>query len=175
MSDRILPDDLLLRPWQESDLADVARIGADPLMPRFFSLWPSDFTVESAGSYLRLAREGITTGKCSFWAVTDAASSDVLGSVELWKGDDLSVGYWVAPEARGQGITPRAVRAVLEHELPSSDYTEVHIETHPENVASQRVALKLGFEFAGVIPYGPYKDGCTVAHRYRAPRSAFAG
>lgn len=53
--------------------------------------------------------------------------------------------YWIAAQHRGQGIATCALRAAAEWAAARPDVDEVFLVTHPENVASQRVAARAGF------------------------------
>jgi RimJ/RimL family protein N-acetyltransferase len=167
--------ELLLRRWVTEDAPEVAVIGADPMISRFLSLWPESYTLESAERYISLATSGEKTGSHDFWAVTDRNTGAVLGAVELWVSDAcITLGYWIRSDVRGRGIAGRAVRIALENAFKESRFTEAHLVTHPDNVASQRVAEKLGFEFTGLVPQEPpYKDGCAQSRSYRLSRQTF--
>jgi len=62
-----------------------------------------------------------------------------------------TVGYWMAAEARGQGICTRALRLLSRHALDGLELQRVDLITDPDNVASQRVAEKVGFRREGVL------------------------
>ena len=69
----------------------------------------------------------------------------VFGSVS-----SAVVGYWVAPEFAGRGITPTAVALVTDYLFNVTGLHRVEIDIRPENVASIRVVEKLGFRYEGL-------------------------
>jgi [ribosomal protein S5]-alanine N-acetyltransferase len=69
----------------------------------------------------------------------------VFGSVS-----SAVVGYWVAPEFAGKGITPTAVALVTDYLFNVTRLHRVEIDIRPENVASIRVVEKLGFRYEGL-------------------------
>ena len=69
----------------------------------------------------------------------------VFGSVS-----SAVVGYWVAPEFAGKGITPTAVALVTDYLFNVTGLHRVEIDIRPENVASIRVVEKLGFRHEGL-------------------------
>jgi len=61
------------------------------------------------------------------------------------------IGYWCATEARGQGITTRALLRLCSYALHELTLERVGLTTDVENLASQRVAEKVGFQREGVL------------------------
>ena len=61
------------------------------------------------------------------------------------------MGYWVARGARGGGICTRAVRLLARYGLDELELQRIDLITDPDNVASQRVAEKVGFQREGVM------------------------
>jgi ribosomal-protein-alanine N-acetyltransferase len=60
------------------------------------------------------------------------------------------IGYWVAPEVAGRGITPTAVALVTDYLFNIVGLHRVEIDIRPENAASLRVVQKLGFRYEGL-------------------------
>ena len=86
-------------------------------------------------------------------AVTDASSGRVLGSIGLrWneERDVAEVGYWLRADARGSGLTTRALLLVTRLALDGGA-ARVQLRAATDNVASRRVAEKAGFSLDGVL------------------------
>ena len=62
-----------------------------------------------------------------------------------------TIGYWVARDARGQGVCTRALRLLARHGLEKLELQRLDLITDPDNHASQRVAEKVGFWREGVL------------------------
>jgi ribosomal-protein-alanine N-acetyltransferase len=60
------------------------------------------------------------------------------------------IGYWVAPEVAGKGITPTAVALVCDYLFNVVGIHRIEIDIRPENLASLRVVEKLGFRYEGL-------------------------
>lgn len=86
------------------------------------------------------------------FAITDAASDEVLGAISRHppRGHRVESGYWLAPGARGRGVATRALRQIVDRTLATTDLIRLSLYTHPENDASARVALRAGFELEGI-------------------------
>lgn len=60
------------------------------------------------------------------------------------------IGYWIAPEVAGLGITPISVALAMDYLFKIVGMHRVEIDVRPENKASIRVVEKLGMRLEGV-------------------------
>ena len=60
------------------------------------------------------------------------------------------IGYWIAPEVAGLGITPTAVALAMDYMFKVVGLHRVEIAIRPENEASIRVVEKLGLRYEGL-------------------------
>ena len=76
-----------------------------------------------------------------------------MGGVGLGMGANASaeIGYWVAPEARGRGVAPTAVRAVCRWAFSTKGLELIEWRAEVGNEASRRVAEKAGFRMEGEL------------------------
>lgn len=97
----VLPgDDLVLRPWQPSDVPDVVAAYAEPSIQRWHTRSMTDDEARAwVGSWTGRWQQESGAG----WAVT--AGSVLLGQLSLRQLDLTeglaAVSYWVLPDARG--------------------------------------------------------------------------
>lgn len=61
------------------------------------------------------------------------------------------VGYWCVSDERGRGIASRALRRLCRHGLDELGFERLELFTDPDNLASQRVAERAGFQREGVM------------------------
>ena len=155
--------EVALRAWRSADAAPMAALLNDPEIARWTRV-PSPYTDHHAEEFLRLMEVARRAGEELALAVTDPESDELLGSMSLritsW--DDLrgEIGYLVFAAARGRGVAPRAVRLLTRLAFDEIGLCRVGILTAVENVASQRVAEKAGFQREGVLrSYGAVKEG----------------
>lgn len=76
-----------------------------------------------------------------------------------------SVGYWIAQDHAGLGITPAAVALVCDHLLSAVGLHRIEIAIRPENTASLRVVQKLRFTEFGMAPRYLHIAGDWRDHR----------
>lgn len=74
------------------------------------------------------------------------------------------IGYWIAQEVAGQGITPTAVALLSDHAFGAVGLHRIEINIRPENRASLRVVAKLGFRREGYRPGYLHIDGAWRDH-----------
>lgn len=137
-----------IRPWQEDDAAAIVEcVDGDPEITRWLDRVPQPYTLEDAESFIA----GL--GKESF-AVIDAGTGRLLGSIGAhWEdaGDVAEIGYWLRADARGGGVTTRALLLVSAWALARTGVARLQLRADTENGSSRRVAEKAGFTFEGVL------------------------
>ena len=85
-----------------------------------------------------------------------AVGSDVcIGQVNVhqvdWEHLRAEVGIWVAPQARGRGLAPAALRMVATWLLRECGLERVQLLTEPDNERMLRAAAAAGFQREGVL------------------------
>jgi len=155
----IRDDSLVLRPLAPADVGALVLALNDPDIVRFIPGVPSPYTRLDAKAWVKRCAEVWRSGESQPLAIVDAETDELLGSVELHFAGP-TVGYWVAPEARGRGIATRALQLVC----ASTEIRPLWLTTHPDNRASQRVAEKAGFRRVGSTADHPaFRDGTRTA------------
>jgi RimJ/RimL family protein N-acetyltransferase len=147
----ILTERFRLRPFDERDLDDLARLYADPEVMRYIG--PGEtrsraHTWREIASFLgHRSMRGYTN-----LAIEDRRTGSFAGECGPWFPEGwpmLEVGWLVDPRRWGQGIATEVGRAALDFCFERLDAKEVCSIILPENVASARVAAKLGGTIGG--------------------------
>ena len=140
--------DLVLRPWTEDDVAALVAGCNDPDVAWWIPTIPSPYSDDGcAGVHPRRGRAGRAE-------LRDDSPRRVVGGIGLSVDDQAyrgTIGYWVAAHARGQGTCTRALRLLSRFALDELELQRLELVTDPDNVASQRVAEKVGFQREGVL------------------------
>jgi RimJ/RimL family protein N-acetyltransferase len=141
---------VLLRPWAEDDLEPLWSALQDPEIRRWNG--SGSESREQAQAFMR-DRNDWSSGRHASWAIADATTGELLGSVSLHKIDreqaSAEIGYWTAPSARGRGVAARAVDAACAWAFEAVPLERVQILHAVENTGSARVAEKAGFTYEG--------------------------
>lgn len=149
-----------LRPWQVDDAGAIAAAFSDPESLYWMHQVPEPYTEDDALDYVRAMDAAWRAGAGGAFAVVDATSGEVAGSVGLSVVDAglaiVEVGYWAAPAVRGRGITTRALRLLSRWLLDTVGAARVQLRADVRNAASLRVAEKAGFVREGVLRSSGY-------------------
>ena len=145
---------VLLRPWRETDVPALLAAFSDPFFLRFSDWAPR--TEAEARAYLAGHEQARRRGEQIELALAEPLDESVvlgggsLNNVDLRAGR-AAIGYWLAPRARGRGVTPHAVRLLAGWAFRDLDVARLELTCGPDNVASQRVAERCGFTREGVL------------------------
>jgi RimJ/RimL family protein N-acetyltransferase len=142
-----------LRPWSAADISAIVSACQDPLTQRFITELPSPYGETDAREWLAAQEPTRLEGDGIDLAVVDPEGR-VLGAIGLRlsnKQRSAEVGYWLAPEARGQGHAARALRLLSGWLFSTLGVERLELTTDPENLASQRVAAACGFRQEGYL------------------------
>jgi RimJ/RimL family protein N-acetyltransferase len=144
-------DRVVLRAWRLEDVPAVAAACRDPEIAHWLALVPQPYTEEHARLYIEDCIDAPEDRQP--FAITDASSGEVVGSIDMRisRLQTGHIGYWMAPQARGRGICTEALRTLSRWAIEELDVGRVELVTDPENIASQRVAEKAGFQREGVL------------------------
>jgi RimJ/RimL family protein N-acetyltransferase/nitrite reductase/ring-hydroxylating ferredoxin subunit len=143
-----------LRPFHAGDAVAVAAACQDPEVGRWIPMVPVPYSETEAGAFILMTLQAWQNGSGYEFAIVDAAADRYLGSVGIHVGPNprrYSIGYLVAPEARGRGVATRAVRLAARWAFETLGVERLALWTLPGNVASQAVAEKAGFRHEGLI------------------------
>jgi ribosomal-protein-serine acetyltransferase len=115
---------------------------------KFMPWVPFIKTPEDSLNYINDTIESRKNGtKFSYGLVYDGT---LAGNVSLRNLNHESrppeIGYWIIPEYSGKGITTRAVRALTDLGLNSLDLDRIILRANPDNVPSNKVAEKAGYQ-----------------------------
>jgi RimJ/RimL family protein N-acetyltransferase len=151
---------LVLRGHTASDFEAVLALWSDPIVTAHITRRAS--TPEEAWSRLLRYRGHWTLLNFGYWAVIDRATGGLIGEMGLADyhrdldpplGDVPELGWVLAPGHHGKGYATEALMAILDwasHHLPGP---EICCIIDPDNLASIRLAGRLGFEHKARLNY----------------------
>ena len=103
------------------------------------------------------------------WAVELRSTGELLGRAGVWFPEgwpEIEAGWVIAPEHWGSGYATEAAREALRQAFATLGVTHVISLIHPENLASRRVAEKLG---GTIDKTGSFRDHEILFYGYTSP------
>ena len=74
------------------------------------------------------------------------------------------MGYWVSEEYQGKGIITKSCNVLIEYAFKSLSMEKIEISVASENIPSQKVCKRLGFNLEGTIRNSENLHGTIVDH-----------
>jgi RimJ/RimL family protein N-acetyltransferase len=150
-----------LRFFVDDDVPAIAAACAEAEIARWLDQIPQPYTEADARAYVDLCGACWRERTMSTFAITDATTGELLGSVGVRHLGGLEegtseVGYWVKREARGRGVATQALRVVCAWALEQPGIARLQLRADVENRPSQRVAENAGFRREGVLRSARY-------------------
>jgi RimJ/RimL family protein N-acetyltransferase len=147
---------LLLRPFQDADIAPFAAYRSDPEIARYQS-WEPPVTLEQAARFvneMKHARPGVQ-GEWYQWAVERKAAAGLIGdcAFQILPHDprQAEIGFSFARAHQGQGFAAEAVSRLLDYLFDDLALHRVIAITDAENVAAARLLERLGLRREGML------------------------
>lgn len=127
--------------------------------------------------HLQELEAAIASGDAHEWHLFDG--EELCGGIRLNHIEagnrKASIGYYIGIDHQGKGLATAAVRAVLRHCFDRLEFNRIEIKCATGNVASQRVAQRLGFVREGLLRQAEWLHGRFVDHYvYGLLREEFA-
>lgn len=146
--------DLTLRPWTDDDVPWLVAACNDPAITRWIPVIPSPYTEEDARAFIGGRSRAVPEYSVPEHSYAIEVGGSLAGAIGMsvnsmnYRG---RIGYWIAAPARGHGVCTRALRVLSRWALDELGLRRLDLITDPDNVASQRVAEKVGFQREGVM------------------------
>ena len=174
-------DRLILRQWQDSDLAAFAKMSSDPEVMRYF---PNTLSLEQSDALAEKIRGKIQNSGYGFWAVEIEETADFAGfcglnipDPQLPFGPSVEIGWRLAKHFWKWGYATEAATAAINYGFKELSLSEIVSFTVPSNVPSQNVMKRLGFQFDTTFEHPALPHGHPLREHvlYRLPKTQWFG
>ena len=143
---------LRIRLVESSDIADLLQVNGDEEVTRFlpYAPWSS---IADGEAWLARMNALSAAGTALQFAIIEKASGRAIGTLLLFRYDEASaraeIGYVMGRAQWGRGFTHEALGALLESAFGTVGLNRIEANVEPDNVASNKLLLKLGFVLEG--------------------------
>lgn len=160
---------LLVRPWRIEEAPRLLDILSRSEVTRWLGDSESVPMRDLDDARRRIEKYHLRSGQppLGYWAVEVRTTGEVAGSVMLLEvpnaeHGEVQVGWYLHPDACGNGYASEAAAAVLSYGFDCG-LPAILALTHVENDASQAVARRIGMEHLGTVE--KWYDGPSAAYR----------
>ncbi len=154
-----------IRKWVLSDAADLAAaLSNKKILDNLRDGLPYPYTEQDGRDFI-LAMLSADENETFAFAVT--VDGKVIGSISVFRQANIhrqtaELGYYIAEEYWGRGITTEAVKQICEYVFDKSDIIRIYAEPFAYNTASCRVLEKAGFQYEGRLRSNAVKNGKVI-------------
>jgi len=106
--------------------------------------------VQETKTDLERQYDRLTSGQWFFVEKKDGIKIGFIAHFET-HGGLTAIGYALLPNERNKGYGSEAVKIMVDYLFLSRNIVRIQAETHPRNLASQRVLEKSGFKKEGIV------------------------
>lgn len=155
---------LILRGWRGEDLAPYAEMLADPETARFITRWGEPYSEAEVWTEMAWLIGHWQMLGCGMFVVEERSTGAFVGRVgslapPTWPGFEIAWG--LARPAWGKGYAQEAARAAIDWSFETFPLDRIVSIIHPQNVASQRVAERVG-ERRTDETFTPFRETCDI-------------
>lgn len=142
---------LYLRMWKRSDAPQLFAYASNPNVGPRAGWKPHESAAESRKIIETVFKES------RVWAIIEKESNRIIGSIGLSEDRfrpgvrSLELGYSLAEEYWGRGLMTEAAKRVIVYGFEYIGLDVMMIRTGEENIASQNVIEKCGFQYEGTL------------------------
>ena len=145
-----------LRPSAEHDIDSIFQACQDPLIPAFTTV-PSQYTIDHAIDFVRSDPFSLAERRELRFIIDYGNGGEVkfAGVISLHtiniKNHAAEIGYWIEKSMRGKGIASIATSLITDYGFTTIGFRRIDGLADVENLASQKVLMKAGFEKEGIL------------------------
>lgn len=144
---------LILRKITAEDTAAMFSYGSNEEVAKYVT-WDVHKTISDTEAFIRFVQDQYANQKVAPWGMEYKETGEFIGTIDFvwWKPNQQSaeIGYVLAPEYWGKGITTEAADAIIRFGFEKMDLVRIQAKCLVDNIASARVMEKVGMSFEGI-------------------------
>ena len=142
--------------WTAEDLPLAETLWGDPQVTKYISA-SGRFSEEDIKNRLKTEIENGQKYHVQYWPIFELRTGEFIGCCGLrpHEGDCYELGFHLRPSFWGKGCAQEAARAVIDYAFHYLYAGGLFAGHNPNNTASKKLLLKLGFTYIGDEFYEP--------------------
>ncbi|MDE2070287.1 MAG: GNAT family N-acetyltransferase [Gammaproteobacteria bacterium] len=152
MAFRIETARLLVRPWEAADRPVFERFAADAEMMRYIN-GGRGWDMTRIDDWLARQARNLAQHGCCMGAAVLKQTGEVIGVggiQPLEQAGIFEIGWWIWKDYWNRGLATEMARGFVAHAFKVMQLPQIVAEIDPPNLASIRVAEKLGMRYEGI-------------------------
>lgn len=147
---------LLFSIWEETDLDLAKQLWQNPTVAKYLTT-SNYFSDKKVKERLQFEIASFQQFNIQYWPLFTKRDNLFIGCVGLRPHNQstLEIGFHLLPEFWGMGYGFEAATAVIKQATNLQNITHLFAGHHPENITSEHLLLKLGFQYSGTSYYPP--------------------
>lgn len=151
-----------IRRWELEDAKTLAAVISNKkILDNLRDGLPYPYTEKDGAEFISAMLSADPNEAFAFAITVD---DKVIGSIGAFRQGNIhrqtaELGYYIAEEYWGKGITTEAVKQICKYIFENSDIIRIYAEPFAFNNASCRVLEKAGFQFEGTLRKNAVKNG----------------
>ena len=145
---------LFLRELNLADSHELLEIFASENVMKWYGMFPID-SIESAVKILETLKNTFPEGRGIRWAVVHKESGKLIGTCGFHNHNIMSrraeIGYELNEAFWNQGYATEAIREMVAFGQNHMNLHRIEALVYPENIASKKALMALGFEEEGLL------------------------
>lgn len=152
-------ESFILREAVERDFKSIYEIYSDLEAVKYQQINPMD-SIEQAEKSINAFINGFKNKKFIRWCIALKDNDKVIGlitlhSIDPWN-SNAEIGYMLNRNYWRMGVMSEAAKSVIDFAFKEMELNRIEASIHPENNASIKLSLKLGFEKEGLKKQASY-------------------
>jgi RimJ/RimL family protein N-acetyltransferase len=138
---------LILRPLELADAPAIQRLFPQWEIVRYLAnIVPWPYPPDGAEKFIReMALPAAERGEAWHWTLRlKTHPAELIGSINLRKGENNNRGFWIAPPWQGKGLMTEAADAVTSYWFQVLRFRVLRVPKAMPNEASRRISLRQG-------------------------------
>lgn len=153
---------LVLRQVRAEDAADLFALRTNEGAMKYLDR-PRLKDMDEAHEFIRKIEKDYDENNGINWMITLKDEDRVIGNIGFWRFDKanyrIEIGYMLMPQYWGKGIATEAMDPVLQYAFETLKVHSIEANVNPENEASKRLLMKIGFRQEAYFRENYYYDG----------------
>ena len=142
--------------WQKSDNKLAEILWGDPDVTRYICA-SGKFSADEISARLEKEINNEKEYHIQYWPIFELSSKDLIGCCGLrpYRKNKYEIGFHLRPQFWGKGYATEAAKAVIDYAFSVLKAEALFAGHNPNNIASSKILVKLGFRYIGNEFYAP--------------------